>query len=196
MQSRYRGLVVTVLTCLSGFVGGVLSSSLRVGRAEAAAPSVLRTRQIELTDEADRARAILDLDPGHRVRLRLLSTDYATAVELGVGAAGSSSLIFHGPDGRRNVDLHFGFTGKPVLQMGDSESGAKLELGSVQADGPDSGYDTWALQFHRAAPRRVLAGISAATALRGKPNSGSVFAYDANGRLWAMPALPSRNAPK
>jgi hypothetical protein len=176
---------------MSGFTGSIVSRVLTFNSVEAASDVVLRGRRIELVDGTNKARAVLDFDATKRVRFQLLSADYATAIEISVGGAGSPSVIINGVDGGRRIDMHLGVTGKPVLQMGDGESPSKLVLGSIQPDFPDPTIDIWSLEFNKPAPLRPLAGINMNIKHGGQLSRGSVYIFDSGGHRWSLPPTAS-----
>jgi hypothetical protein len=186
---------MTLLACVVAFAAGASFSPISVGHADTISQDVVRARRIELVDDSDKARAVFDIGPAHRVRLRMLSSDYSTAMEFGAGAAGSPRIIVNGKDGGRRFELNMNPDDRPALRLGDSQAASKIVLGILEGDYAEPRIEVWGLQINRTSPFGALAGINVATNPAGKDIHGSVYVVDQAGRTWALSPTPGPNGP-
>jgi hypothetical protein len=191
MKRRLRKSTTTLaglsLAYIAGMMGSFTADLFRPGHVQAAPAQVVRANRFELVDGSGTPRAFLEFEGTDRPRLRISSGGSAEEVTIGVTGRGQGYLALKGVDGRPRFAVHMGYQDKPMLLMGDEESGSKVVLGSVQPDAMDPTLDIWALEFSRAMPHAILGGLFMETGQNGKPSKGSLLVRDASGKSWSLP---------
>lgn len=158
MERSHNGFIIGWL--LSGFLAGILASSMLAPQSVKSADAIKATR-FELVDSAGKVRARLGFDKGRESpALIFLDTGGTEVLSLSTVDA-LPQLKLSGPDGKPRVLLLVTASGGPQLQMGNGTRGPNILLGAIAGDTePTTSPPDWSLQVRGADARATLGVLS------------------------------------
>ena len=166
-----KPIMLTAISVLAGFAGGVLGSRLNIATEQQEPERVVRARSFELVDAAGRAISIWGVNKQGHTLLAFLGSQYVPGEKAdhsfglddplkqraAIGVTGDTPILtYKGADGRLRMILGLNGWQKPFLLMED-ENGPRVALGVNQSDTPSVQQSDWALSFQ---PDRAWIGMS------------------------------------
>ena len=152
---RSKPVFAVLAACVSGFLGGMLSSQVQ---AQGAPANVIRAPRFELVNRAGATVAVWEVTPSHEIRLRF-ATKAGGALEIGAIEDGRPFFRMLGRDGKNRLAMGLDQLDKPSLGMSDEKWYGRVRLGFTGPDTLDPSADDWALSFCPFGTTRPIAGV-------------------------------------
>lgn len=185
---QIREPIILSLAMCSGFVGGLISTSIY--RAAGVAPKSIQASRFELVDEIGRTISFWGVDSIGGQRRAIIAFNNAEQKEISAfGAAREEGpfLIMHGSDGKVRAALQLGWQQRPVLSMSDGKYEGRVLLGSIAADSPSDEDDDWGLVFRGSNSLVPYASIGMTREPKKERPFGLLSVHNREGRTWTAP---------